>query len=139
MQTIHRTNDPTLDRRPDGRICIRFKLNREPDYGWIEAFKAHAGSSALGGTSAIFNGLDVAIDVSKGVTIPEVATALDCFIECANLRLRSLPAQSSQRRPPAAIPPLRVPPPHPQQAVFTPRRDHSVAGRGPNGTRMSGR
>jgi hypothetical protein len=133
MQTIHRVNEPALDQRgPDGRAYVRFRLSRPPDHAWIAVFKAHAASSALGATNAVFAEADVSIEVAKARSVPEVATALDCFIECANLRLRSIPqrATEAERKPPALSP---------RRAVFSPVRPRPWVGRGPDGTHVSDR
>jgi hypothetical protein len=108
MLTIHRISDLTLERRgwPDDRTCIHFKLSQPPDRAWISVFKAHAASSVLGAENAIFNGTVVYIEVVRTHTQPELATALDCFIECANLRLRSLPGPAALDRPRRALVPL---------------------------------
>ena len=91
MQLIQRVSEPSFERRgaPDNRVRVRFKLNRQPDETWIGLFKAHAASSALGAANAVVNGTDVSIEVATPRNASELATALDCFIECANLRLRS--------------------------------------------------
>jgi hypothetical protein len=102
VATIQRINEPTFERRGgrDDRTSVRFKLNREPDEKWFEVFKAHAAASALGGTNATLHGITVSIEVAKpSSSVSEVATAVDCFIECANLKLRSLPAQAPERKP----------------------------------------
>jgi len=107
MLTIHRISDLTLERRggPDARVCIHFKLSQPPDKAWISLFKAHAASSVLGAENAIFNDTVVYIEVVRARTQPELATALDCFIECANLRLRSLPGPAPlDRLAPAPAP-----------------------------------
>ena len=91
MLTIHRISDLTLERRggPDARVCIHFKLSQPPDKAWISLFKAHAASSALGATNAVFNGNDAAVELARPKSMAETSTALDCFIECANLGLKS--------------------------------------------------
>src|SRR5947199_4896648 len=92
MDAIRRIGQPTFERTGGGRderVSVRFKLNREPDMTWMDCFKSHAASSALGGANAVFRGNEVCIEVAKPTGVPEVATAVDCFIECANLKLRS--------------------------------------------------
>ncbi len=102
MPAIQRIAAPTFERGEglDHRVRVRFKLNLQPDRTWIDSFKAHAASSVLAATNAVFRGSDVSIDVAKPNSMPELATALDCFIECANLRLRSW--GGADRRPAAA-------------------------------------
>ena len=87
---ITRVSDPTFDeRRPDNRVFVRFRVNRQPDQTWINTFKGHAGSSALRAANAVFNGNDVTLELVRPKSLAELTTALDCFIECANLGLRS--------------------------------------------------
>lgn len=108
MLSIHRIGELTLERRND-RLCVHFKLNHPPDKNWIGLFKAHAASSILGASNAIFNGTVAYVEVTKPSTTPELATALDCFIECANLRLRSLPGPVPDERPAESPRPRLVP------------------------------
>ena len=100
MDAIRRIGQPTFERSGgrDERVSVRFKLNREPDVTWMDLFKSHAASSALGGANAVFRGSEVYIDVAKPTGVPELATAVDCFIECANLKLRSFPGRAPERR-----------------------------------------
>jgi len=56
---------------------------------WINTFKSHASSSVLRAANAIFNGNDVTLELVRPKSRAELTTALDCFIECANLGLRS--------------------------------------------------
>ncbi len=89
---IIRVSDPTFegkDKRPDNRVLVRFRVNRAPDQSWIATFKGHASSSVLRATNAVFNGNDVTLELVKPKSRAELTTALDCFIECANLGLRS--------------------------------------------------
>ncbi len=103
MVAILRVSPPTVERRgSDNRVRVRFKLNRPPDAAWIDLFKAHATSSALRATNPVVNAGDVYLEVGKPSGDAEIATALDCFIECANLRLRSFGAQTGERRVAAA-------------------------------------
>jgi len=122
MLAIHRISDLTLERRggPDDRLHIHFKLSHAPDRAWIGLFKAHAASSALSAENAIFNGDVVYIEVARARTPAELGTALDCFIECANLRLRSLPGPAPERRP-TALPPTALPRPRLAAGRFRPR------------------
>jgi hypothetical protein len=101
MPTIRRVSAPTLARRED-RAYVRFALNQAPDEAWIRLFKAHASASVLGAENAVFNGTRVSLDVTKPGGAAELTTALDCFIECANLRLRSFPAPAPDGRPTAS-------------------------------------
>ncbi len=87
---IQRVSEPTVEeRRSDNRVVVRFRVNRQPDQAWLGSFKAHAASSVLGATNAIFRGNDATLELAKPKSGAELSTALDCFIECANLRLRS--------------------------------------------------
>jgi hypothetical protein len=51
--------------------------------------QGHASSSVLRAANAIFNGNDVTLELVRPKSRAELTTALDCFIECANLGLRS--------------------------------------------------
>ena len=87
---IKRVSDPTFDEpRPDNRIVVRFEVNQLPDQTWIQTFKAHAASSVLRAANAVFRGHDVTLELTRPKSVAELSTALDCFIECANLGLRS--------------------------------------------------
>jgi hypothetical protein len=92
---IIRVSDPTYDRRTSGnRIVVRFRLNRQPDQSWIETFKGHAASSVLRAAHAVFSGTEATLELAKPKSLVELSTALDCFIECANLGLRSWGGQA---------------------------------------------
>ena len=86
---IMRVSDPTYDERKAGRVFVRFRVNRQPDQSWIETFKAHAASSVLRAANAVFKGTDAMLELARPKSFAELSTALDCFIECANLGLRS--------------------------------------------------
>ena len=87
---IKRVSDPTFDeRRPDNRVVVRFQVNQQPDQPWIQTFKGHAASSVLRAANAVFRGYDVTLELTRPKNLAELSTALDCFIECANLGLRS--------------------------------------------------
>lgn len=87
---IMRVSEPIFeDRRPDNRVFIRFRVNQQPDQGWINSFKGHAASSALRATNAVIIGHEVTLELARPKRPAELTTALDCFIECANLGLRS--------------------------------------------------
>ncbi len=88
---IMRVSDPTFEgkRSSDNRVFVRFRVNRAPDQSWINTFKGHASSSILRAANAIFNGNDVTVELVRPKSRAELTTALDCFIECANLGLRS--------------------------------------------------
>jgi hypothetical protein len=88
---IMRVSDPTFEgkRSNDNRIFVRFRVNRAPEQSWINTFKGHASSSVLRAANAIFNGNDVTLELVRPKSRAELTTALDCFIECANLGLRS--------------------------------------------------
>jgi hypothetical protein len=87
---IMRVSDPTFEEKRSGsRVFVRFRVNRAPDQTWITTFKGHASSSVLRAANAIFNGNDVTLELVRPKSRAELTTALDCFIECANLGLRS--------------------------------------------------
>ena len=87
---IKRVSDPTFDEpRPDNRVVVRFQVNQQPDQTWIQTFKGHAASSVLRAANAVFRGHDVTLELTRPKSLAELSTALDCFIECANLGLRS--------------------------------------------------
>lgn len=87
---IMRVSDPTFEeKRSDNRVFVRFRVNRPPDQTWISTFKGHASSSAMRAANAVFNGHDVTLELVRPKSRAELTTALDCFIECANLGLRS--------------------------------------------------
>src|SRR2546427_7360065 len=88
---IMRVSDPTFEgkRSSDSRVFVRFRVNRAPDQTWIATFKGHASSSVLRAAHAVFSGNDVTLELVKPKSRAELTTALDCFIECANLGLRS--------------------------------------------------
>ena len=87
---IMRVSNPTFDeRRPDNRVVVRFRVNQQPDQKWIQTFKGHAASSVLRAANAVFREHDVTLELTKPKNLAELSTALDCFIECANLGLRS--------------------------------------------------
>lgn len=101
MPVIRRISEPTLARRDD-RAYVRFALNHAPDDAWIRLFKAHAATSVLGAANAVFNGTRVSLDVTRPGVAAELTTALDCFIECANLRLRSFGGTVPDGKPTAS-------------------------------------
>jgi len=87
---IMRVSDPTFgERLPDNRVVVRFRVNQQPDQTWFQTFKGHAASSVLRATNAAFRGHDVTLELTRPKSLAELSTALDCFIECANLGLRS--------------------------------------------------
>ncbi|MGH7305863.1 MAG: hypothetical protein ACRELZ_21470 [Candidatus Rokuibacteriota bacterium] len=87
---IMRVSEPTFEeKRSDNRVFVRFRVNRPPDQKWINTFKGHASSSVLRAAHAVFTGNDVTLELVRPKTRAELTTALDCFIECANLGLRS--------------------------------------------------
>ena len=87
---IMRVSDPTYDERKSGnRVFVRFRVNHQPDQSWIETFKGHAASSMLHAANAVFKGTEAMLELAKPKSLAELSTALDCFIECANLGLRS--------------------------------------------------
>jgi hypothetical protein len=96
---IMRVSDPTFDERKSGsRVLVRFRVNRQPDQSWIDTFKGHAASSVLQAAHAVFRGTEAMLELSRPKSLAELSTALDCFIECANLGLRSWgsPARSPE-------------------------------------------
>jgi hypothetical protein len=87
---IMRVSNPTFDGRlPDNRVVVRFRVNQPPDPTWIQTFQGHAASSVLRAENAVFRGHDVTLELARPKNLAELSTALDCFIECANLGLRS--------------------------------------------------
>ena len=87
---IMRVSEPTFEeKRSDSRVFVRFRVNRPPDQKWINTFKGHASSSVLRAANAVFTGNDVTLELVRPKSRAELTTALDCFIECANLGLRS--------------------------------------------------
>ena len=87
---IVRISDPTFEeKRSSDRVFVRFRVNRAPDQTWINTFKGHASTSVLRAANAVFNGNDVTLELVRPKSRAELTTALDCFIECANLGLRS--------------------------------------------------
>ena len=87
---IMRINDPTFEvKHSSDRVFVRFRVNRAPDQTWINTFKGHASTSVLRAANAVFNGNDVTLELVRPKSRAELTTALDCFIECANLGLRS--------------------------------------------------
>jgi len=89
---IMRVSEPTFEekeKRSENRVFVRFRVNRAPDSTWISTFKGHARSSVLRAANAVFNGNDVTLEFVRPKSRAELTTALDCFIECANLGLRS--------------------------------------------------
>ena len=87
---IMRISDPTFEeKRSRDRVFVRFRVNRAPDQTWINTFKGHASTSVLRAANAVFNGNDVTLELVRPKSRAELTTALDCFIECANLGLRS--------------------------------------------------
>ena len=100
MPVIHRISDLTLESRGglDPRLCVRFKMSHVPDSDWIDLFKSHAAASVFGASKVFINDGDVSIEVARPSSPAELATAMDCFIECANLRLRSFGVPGTQHK-----------------------------------------
>lgn len=101
---IMRVSDPTFEeKRSDNRVFVRFRVNRAPEQSWINTFKSHASTSVLRAANAIVNGNDVTLELVRPKSRAELTTALDCFIECANLGLRTWggvePSPASTRMP----------------------------------------
>src|SRR3989442_15007494 len=112
MDAIRRIGQPTFERTGGGRderVSVRFKLNREPDMTWMDCFKSHAASSALGGANAVFRGNEGCIEGAKPTGVPEGATARGCFLGGANLKRRSFPGRAPERRAPPSPPRPRGP------------------------------
>ena len=87
---IMRISDPTFEeKRSSDRVFVRSRVNRAPDQTWINTFKGHASTSVLRAANAVFNGNDITLELVRPKSHAELTTALDCFIECANLGLRS--------------------------------------------------
>lgn len=114
--TVKRSGAPTFE-QGDHRVCVRFRLNCEPDAGWISLFKRHATSVALHGAKVTFGRRDLAVEVPGRGDFSEIVTALDCVIECANLLAASTPRRVAAPAPrtlvgaarPLAEPPRRWP------------------------------
>lgn len=103
---IMRVSEPTFeDRRHENRVYVRFRVNEQPDPTWIHTFKGHAASSVLRAANAVFRGHDVTLELARPKSLAELTTALDCFIECANLGLRSW--GGAERSAPSSVPRLR--------------------------------
>src|SRR2546428_230933 len=93
MDAIRRIGQPTFERTGGGRderVSVRFKLNREPDMTWMDCFKSHAASRALGGANALFRGNEGCIEGAKPPRGPEGAPAGEFLIQGAELQLPSL-------------------------------------------------
>lgn len=88
---IMRISDPTFEgkRSSDNRVVVRFRVNGAPEQGWINTFKGHASASVLRAANTSFHGNDVSLELVRPKSRAELTTALDCFIECANLGLRT--------------------------------------------------
>jgi hypothetical protein len=100
---ITRVSNPTFEeRRSDNRVLVRFRVNHQPDQTWIQTFKGHAASSVFRAANAVFKGHDVALELAKPKSLAELSTALDCFIECANLGLQSW--GGAERSAPSSVP-----------------------------------
>jgi hypothetical protein len=90
VMPIMRVSEPTFEeKRSEHRVFVRFRVNKPPDQRWINTFKGHASSSILQAANASFSGNDVTLELVRPKSRAELTTALDCFIECANLGLRS--------------------------------------------------
>ena len=99
---IMRISEPTFEeKRSENRVFVRFRLNRGPDQTWINTFKGHASSSVLRAANVVFTENDVTLELVRPKSRAELTTALDCFIECANLGLRSW---GGVERSPASVP-----------------------------------
>ena len=100
MPVIHRISDITLEPRrgPDPGLCVRFKMSHVPDSDWIDLFKSHTAASIFGVSNVIIRDGDVSIEVARPSSLAELALAMDCFIECANLRLRSFGRPGTQHK-----------------------------------------
>ena len=93
LAMIQRLGDPVPDRRGrEDEPCLRFALNRQPDRLWINLFRVYAGSQFLEETRIAFVAGAITVEVPRDENFADLMTALDCFIECANL---ALPAQSA--------------------------------------------
>ncbi len=101
---IRRTGGPVPDRRGrDQEACLRFTLNRQPDRLWVSLFRDHAGSEFLAATRIAFVHDAITVDVPSYDRLEDLMTALDCFIECANL------AVAPRSAPQSATDPARAP------------------------------
>jgi hypothetical protein len=103
---IQRTGGPVPDRRGrDQEACLRFTLNRQPDRLWVSLFRDYAGSEFLAATRIAFVHDAITVDVPSYDRLEDLMTALDCFIECANLAVAPRSASRS------ATDPVRAPRP----------------------------
>src|SRR2546430_643516 len=124
MDAIRRIGQPTFERTGGGRderVSVRFKLNREPDMTWVDCFKSHAASSALGGAHARFRGKEGCIEGGKPARVPAGAAGVGCFLSGAHLQAPALRGRGAGRRggrwfpqrvpePPASVLPGAGPP-----------------------------
>jgi len=95
MIGIRRVGAPRFEQR-DGRLLIHFTLNRPPDPTWIHHFKADGLSAPLNRAKATIDRRELSVEVPSGSNLWDLVTALDCFIECANI------LSPAARRPRAA-------------------------------------
>ncbi len=100
MPAIRRISDVTIERQgaSDPRLRVRFKISHLPDDAWIDLFRSHATASAFGVSSVIIHEGEVSVDIARPSSAAELATAMDCFIECANLKLRALGGQAPRHK-----------------------------------------
>ena len=84
MVGIRRVGAPRVE-QGDGRLLIHLKLNRQPEAAWIQYFKTHALSAPLTGAKVTADRRELTVEVPPRSNLGELVTALDCFIECANL------------------------------------------------------
>src|SRR5438094_9330117 len=99
MQAIRRVSEPMIERRGalDNRVCVRFGLNRQPEEAWVRVFRAHAASSVLSATNALFGASEASIEVAKQSGVEKHAPAMHYFIDCSKLGPRSLPGPAPGR------------------------------------------
>ena len=84
MVGICRVGAPRFEQR-DGRMLIHFTLNRPPDSTWIHHFKTQGISAPLNRAKASIDRRELSVEAPPRSNLWELVTALDCFIECANL------------------------------------------------------
>jgi len=100
MVTIQRVGPPRFE-QGDGRLLIHFKLNRPPDVAWVRFFKTQNLSAPLTGAKVVVDRRGLTVEVPRGSKLSELVTALDCFIECANLLSPETRSRSTPRSVPA--------------------------------------
>jgi len=88
---IMRISDPTFEekRSHDNRVFVRFRVNEHPTRAGSTHSRATRARASFARPTPSFTGNDVTLELVRPKSRAELTTALDCFIECANLGLRS--------------------------------------------------